>query len=653
MGMAKIIHNSHDIYFKKPFGAMTCGQSAVIRIAAGAEEDVKNVWIVMHEEGARGVYEEIAMLRENTKSGFDIFHAQINMPLNTSIMWYYFKIEASNGVFFYGNNSHQAGGVGQIYALQPKPYQITVYSEAFDTPAWFRQTVVYQIFPDRFFNGNEGKKIYNKKNNSLIYSHWDDTPFYVKDDKGEVLKWDFFGGNLKGIIKKLDYLKKLGVGCIYLNPIFESQSNHRYDVSDYRKVDGMLGDDVLFKKLVNEARKKGISIVLDGVFSHTGSDSIYFNMYGRNDDLGAYQSKDSKYYRWYKFESHPEAYKSWWGIKSLPEVNELDETYIDYIISGNDSVLKHWTGMGVKGWRLDVADELPDEFIERFRETLKKIDNEAVLIGEVWEDASNKISYDKRRTYIRGKGLDCVTSYPFRRIMLDFMFGEKSSGETAQMLMSLYENYPSKAFYSNLNLIGSHDVPRILTLLGGAPESENMSTTQKYKYKLDSSMRQLGLKRLKLLSLVQMTFPGVPCIYYADEAGVEGYEDPFNRAAYPWGKEDVGLQAWYKHFIQLRNENDAFKVGSWSPLELPDDVFGFKRSTIGGSGIFGEKAAEQLFIVLINRSPSGASSFEIKLDDCDLMVFEEIHTGEELLCSKGLLKISIEGYSAKILKKKD
>ncbi|AHM56218.1 amylopullulanase Apu [Peptoclostridium acidaminophilum DSM 3953] len=658
MGMANIFHDSHDLYFKNPFGAMSCGQSATLRIAMGTEEEVKNVWVLLHEEGVLGVPDEIAMTRENQKSGLSIFSARINIPYKTGILWYHFKIEALSGVFYYGNNSHQTGGVGQTYILQPKPYQITVYSKELDTPSWFRQTVVYQIFPDRFFNGNDGRKIYgrkiyNKKKNSFIYSQWDDTPVYVKDDNGELLKWDFFGGNLKGIIRKLDYLKKLGVGCIYLNPIFESPSNHRYDVSDYKKVDGMLGDDDVFRKLVTEAQKRGISIVVDGVFSHTGSDSIYFNRYGNYAELGAYQSKDSIYYRWYKFESHPDEYKSWWGIKSLPEVNELDETYTDYIISGDDSVLRHWMSMGIKGWRLDVADELPDEFIERFRESLKKIDEEAVLIGEVWEDASNKISYEKRRNYLLGKGLDSVTNYPFRRIMLDFMFGEKGSRETTQMLMSLYENYPAKAFYSNLNLIGSHDVSRILTLLGGAPESKDMDMTQKYRYKLDVNMRQLGLKRLKLLSLVQMTYPGVPCIYYADEAGMEGYEDPFNRATYPWGGEDQGLLAWYRHFIRLRNENDAFKVGHWSPLELPEDVFGFTRSTPGGRGIFGEKATEQFFVVIINRSPANIADFEIKLAGCKSTAFEEIHTGEELACSAGILKMSLEGYSAKIFKKKD
>lgn len=351
---------------------------------------------------------------------------------------------------------------------------------------------------------------------------------YIKDKNGDVIRWDFHGGNLKGIIDKLPYLSKIGVSIIYLSPIFESSSNHKYNTGDYKKIDPMFGDEEILKELIEKANKKGINIILDGVFSHTGADSKYFNKFGNYDEVGAYQSKDSKYSSWYTFNDFPDDYKCWWGVKDLPNVNELNKSYMDYIIYDEDSVINKWTDMGIKGWRLDVADELPTEFIKEIRKELKKNDAESVLVGEVWEDASNKITYNERRNYLVGNQLDSVMGYPFRDNIVSFLKGNITSKELNNKFMTIKENYPKESFKANLNLISSHDVARIKTELH-----------------YDEAM-------VKLAVATQMTFEGVPYIYYGDEAGLCGGTDPDNRKTYPWKNEDEDMIEFYKEAINTR-----------------------------------------------------------------------------------------------------
>jgi 4-alpha-glucanotransferase len=355
-------------------------------------------------------------------------------------------------------------------------------------------------------------------------------------------------------------------------------------------------------ELCKRAESLGIYIMLDGVFSHTGSDSLYFNKFGSYPGTGAYQSGQSPYYSWYRFKSDRDDYECWWGVESLPNVNELDPGYVDYIITGQDSVIRRWMELGAKGWRLDVADELPDEFIRLLRKAMKEKDTESVLLGEVWEDASNKESYGRRRAYLLGKELDSVMNYPFRTIMLDFFLGKKDGKSANEALMSIYENYPLHNFYSNMNLIGSHDVPRILTMLGEAPEEQGLSQLQKEAYRLPEAQKALGIERLKLLSLLQMTFPGVPSIYYGDEAGLEGFRDPLNRAAYPWGRENGTLLEWYKTITSIRSRYEVFSTGKWIPVFFEGDVYAFIRKVENGTDVFGESCEDNTALVLVNRS---------------------------------------------------
>jgi 4-alpha-glucanotransferase len=510
---------------------------------------------------------------------------------------------------------------------------------------------MYQIFVDRFFDGSEDKALSKTKTDCIIHESWDEQPLYKPDPVSkEVLCNDFFGGNLKGIIQKLPYLKELGVDVLYLNPLFEAYSNHKYDVGDYMKIDPMFGDLDTLRHLCESAESIGIRILFDGVFSHTGSDSVYFNKKGKYPSIGAYQSKESPYYRWYRFMRHPEIYESWWGINTLPNVNEMDASYMDFIIDADDSVSKYWIKQGIKGWRLDVVDELPDEFLKKFRLAVKSADAEAVIIGEVWEDASRKMSYGKRREYLLGEELDSVMNYPLREMLFKFLLGEWDAWQINRGILSLYENYPSCVFYSLMNMIGTHDVARAKTILSGAPPDHILTKDEQSSYRMSAEMEELALKRLKLACLFQMTFPGVPCIYYGDEAGLSGYRDPFNRGTYPWGREDNNLVAWFKKVIALRKRLDALRTGEYIPIYADVDVYGYVRRIKDGEDVFGNKRNNGFAVVLINRSQYDAQTVSLDLESWGVnqlrCVFDDKVT---FVPYNGRVEVDILPLSARVL----
>ncbi|MBM7854150.1 4-alpha-glucanotransferase [Desulfohalotomaculum tongense] len=580
-----------------------------------------------------------------------IYQGEIITPSTPGLLWYFFIIHINGKTFYYGNNADNFGGIGQIYKHQPPSYQVTVYKEDLSVPHWFKESVMYQIFVDRFYNGHDGGQMLNPKQKCYVYNNWHDTPYYRTDpDSGKTVCYDFFGGNLLGVIKKLSYLKELGINIIYFNPVFEAPSNHKYDTANYKKIDPMFGDNMLFKELCSKAKEMGISIILDGVFSHTGSDSIYFNKEGTYPEIGAYQSKESPYYSWYKFYDWPHRYECWWGIDTLPNVNEMDPSYQNFIIYDQDSVLKYWMKMGIKGWRLDVVDELPDEFVKRLRKEMKKLDPESVLIGEVWEDASNKISYGKMREYLLGDELDSVMNYPFRNILLDFILNKRDVKDIHRAFMSLYENYPLEHFYSTMNLVGSHDVPRVLTILGEAPAEENLSKEEQGCYKLPPDKKKLAIERLKLVSLFQMTFPGVPCIYYGDEAEMEGYGDPLCRATYPWGRENRQLLNWYKKIIALRRQHDVLKTGRWVPLNPQGDFYGYLRLIENGKDVFGQNKKDNAAVVLFNRHPKEKIDLTIDLSRwCNGILIDVLQEGRKFHLKDGRLNVLLKPLEGKLL----
>ena len=584
-------------------------------------------------------------------SSWDKLHYYIDLPMPEEgcLVWYYFVVEFVDGrVVYYGNNKEQWGGIGEVVDNPPPSYQITVFKAGAKTPDWFKKSVMYQIFPDRFYRS--GNKI-AKKEHAVFHCDWNDPPmYYIDKDTNQIVAYDYFGGNIQGVREKLNYLKTLGISVIYFNPIFKSCANHHYDTADYRQVDPMFGTNEEFTQLCQEAKAMGIRIILDGVFSHTGSDSIYFNQYGTFDNVGAAQSKESPYYEWYDFKDYPKEYDCWWGFTSMPNVKETTPSYMDFIIRSEDSVLDFWLNKGISGWRLDVIDELPQKFTRSFYQKLKKRNPDAVLIGEVWEDASNKIAYDVHREYLCGYELDSAMNYPLRTIMLDFILERKSAQLTQMAIAHQQENYPSENLYAMMNLLSSHDVERILTVLGEAPKDEQMSVTARANYRLDDDQLRLGLARLKLAVAWQMTLPGVPSIYYGDEIGMQGYKDPHNRASYKWDQADVNLRHYFKRMIALRNKRDVLQTGFYEPAYAQDDVLAYWRTTKLGKDRFGEPLADDCLLVVLNRHQSKKITIEVDVHGFSAYSLHEltgIYPDIEVIDNKA--KITIEPLSTRIL----
>lgn len=580
-----LYHDSHEFYFRSVFGAAATGDTIILRLRIA--EKIRSACRVKVRLWQSNAGESFVPMEweENTA------RAILTMPEKGCLLWYYFMVECDGKTWYYGNNRDQLGGIGAVSEQVPPAYQITVRDKNATTPEWFKHAIVYQIFPDRFYRSADAKIDLMGKRGAVIHSVWDDKPEYWKNPQnGDIMYYDFFGGNIAGIREKLSYLKDLGVTAVYLNPIFESCTNHRYSTADYHKVDPFLGTNEDFAAFCAVAKKEGIRIILDGVFSHTGADSIYFNRFGHYDSVGACQSKESPYYEWYRFSRYPDMYESWWGVMDLPNVEETTPSYMDFIIRNEDSVLRYWIRQGISGWRLDVIDELPVPFLRNFYKTLKEEDPEAVLIGEVWEDASNKISYSQQREYLCGYDIDSAMNYALRTIAVDFIMGHKDARRMGAELMHMIENYPQEYFYAMLNLVSSHDIERILTVLG----EDGDTATQ--------SAECIAEKRMRLMELWQMTMPGAPCIYYGDEVGVTGKKDPDNRRTYPWGHENTELLEWTKRLTALRRRTDALQTGRFIFLYADGDVFAYARVIEGGRDVFGREARDGFFIIAMNRN---------------------------------------------------
>ena len=526
--------DSRDPACKSPFGAVPCGTEGSFAVFCTDEENIVS--------GALHVTEEFAGREQTvplTLSG-GAWRCVYAAPRRPELAWYRFSLRRRSG---------------ETVTLAQR--QLTVYEEYGAAPDWFGRGVSYQIFPDRFCRSRVPDPA-GLVGDRTVHENWQDTPEFCPDERGEIRNRDFFGGDLAGIISKLDYLKSLGVTTLYLNPIFEAASNHRYNTADYMAIDPMLGTAEDFRALCREAHARGMRVLLDGVFNHTGSASRYFNADGFYPELGAAQSKDSPYYNWYHFTHWPDSYDAWWGIKTLPAVEENQASYRDFIIRSEDSVVRHWLRCGADGWRLDVADELPDDFIAELRQAMDAEKPDCLLLGEVWEDGSNKIAYDRRRKYLLGRETHGLMNYPFRTAALDWLCGGDAAAFRESM-EQLRENYPSPAFYSAMNFLSTHDTPRILTLLGGEPTPADKA--ERAAAQLSPAGRELARRRLMLGALLLYTFPGSPTVYYGDEVGMEGYEDPLNRRAFPWGAEDEELLRWYRKLGQLRGGRPSLQRG--------------------------------------------------------------------------------------------
>ena len=471
------------------------------------------------------------------------------------VYYYRFEVkEVGGGVHYVG-----AGEDGDAMEGDFLPeWQLTVYAKDFVVPGTIAGGLIYHIFADRFAKAGEEKQPrygYLKK--------WDEKVTVIEPD-GSYRANDFYGGNFKGITNKLDYLASLGVTEIYLSPIFEASSNHRYDTGDYTKIDPLLGTEEDFKELISEARKRGIGLILDGVFNHSGADSVYFNQLGHYDSVGAYQSVDSPYHDWYYFYNFPDDYHSWWGCKVVPTLNKSAEGYRKLLFD-EGGVIDKWTHFGIDGWRLDVVDELPTEFVDELRAAVKKANPKAVVIGEVWEDASVKVSYGTLRPYLTKGELDGVMNYPFKEAILTFCMygGAKAFGSK---VMRIYENYPAAVLNSSMTLIGTHDTVRAINALSGVDVGYT-TKEQRREITLYGDALTLAKKRMKIASVLQYVLPGVPSLYYGDEVGLQGYEDPMNRAPFPWGKEDEELLSHYRMLGEVRKKYREILLGGLNTTE--------------------------------------------------------------------------------------
>lgn len=549
--------DSRNQLYKSKLGALAEGETLRLKLLLPENEKVGRAYLLLRND-TTGNLDKIPMKKSEKKD--DYFFWECEITLKEDIYWYSFKYNTPDNEFFITKFDHSLGMVSNEGGW----WQLTVYNKNYTTPAWLDGGIIYQIFPDRFYNSKKPKK--DVPTDRYICNNWYKTPEYTPKENATDNKFignDYYGGDLKGIQQKLPYLKKLGINCIYLNPIFEAHSNHRYNTADYMKIDPMLGDEKDLKALIKAAEKQGIYIILDGVFSHTGDDSIYFNKYNRYDTVGAYNSDSSPYRSWYDFGETRDDYESWWGITTLPETKENDPAFSEFI-TGEKGVIRHWLNLGVKGFRLDVADELPDAFLDKVRLAIKKDDSENFLLGEVWEDATNKISYNARRRFLRGLQLDSVMNYPFANAIIGYLKGGNSR-DLIDTVLEIIENYPPQAVKLLMNHIGTHDTARILTVLGNEGNYYVGDREWQSKQHLTNEQYEKAVKLLKVAAVLQYTLPGVPSLYYGDEAGLTGHGDPFCRAAYPWGKEDKELLEFYQKLGQFRRASSAFRSGEFLP----------------------------------------------------------------------------------------
>ena len=517
--------------------------------------------------------------------GRDVYEC-VFRPSSAGLLFFSFAGYGTSGDFF-----GMRGAVGRALSLSRigagAHFQLTVTDFAYPAPRWLLGGIIYHIFVDRFRRTGSP----TVAPGAILNPDWEGgTPLYPERRGGPLENNDFFGGTLDGITEKLDELRRLGVSCLYLSPIFEAASNHRYDTGDYERIDPLLGGEKAFLRLLSAARRRGMRVVLDGVFNHTGSDSRYFNKRGRYPTLGAYQSKDSPYFGWYRFSRYPDRYESWWGIDTLPRLSYENPALREFLL-GEDGVVARYAAKGIGGFRLDVVDELPDEIVERIKARLASVSPEAVLYGEVWEDASCKVAYGVRRRYYTGRELDGVMNYPIREgLIAYFRCGELSPLRYA--LTEVLPNMPRRVAALTMNLLGTHDTARVLTALVGE-EAGDRSPGELAAATLSPEEYRRGRRLLILAYLALATLPGVPSIFYGDEVGMEGYGDPLNRRPYPWHRRDALLLSAYR---RIGRRERAFRTGGFRLLHLDSSLLVFSRFL-----------GRRVTVTVLNRSARGVA----------------------------------------------
>ena len=583
----RLYHDSRDEQCRFPQGAVPCCTPVMLRVKGDA--GIRSVRLRFYD----GSEKWLDMMAD----GDGWFSVTVRLPAIPLLCWYDFLATDEYGTALRcGSPEDGLGGKG-VMTGAPRAWQVTVYYPSYETPEWLRRGVMYQIFPDRFCRAVREKPM---RDEIYFHKNWADDPILMPEGEDDNCARDFFGGDLRGIEEKLDYLEGMGVTVLYLNPIFQARSNHRYDTADYRRIDPMLGDEEDFRHLCAAAKKRGIRVMLDGVFSHTGEDSVYFDKLKRHGGRGAYCSPDSEYHQWYTFRTYPDDYDCWWGFHTLPTVNKENEEYRDFMFR-EDGVVRHWLREGASGWRLDVADELTMRFLRSLRHAVKTCDAEAAVLGEVWEDASHKEAHGEMRCYCQGDTLDSVMNYPLREAALDFFTGKADAYALERLIMSQRENYPAPFYYSLMNLAGSHDRARAVNVLCGKTWEELPPKDRREK-RLTAEEKKIGLRRYAEMMKLLCALPGIPCVYYGDEAGMEGGPDPFCRGTFPWGNEDTELQEKIRKLLWQRRGSRAMQTGTLRIEVIDTDTLRIIREIKNGTDVFGNAAEDEKVTVEIRRA---------------------------------------------------
>ena len=569
---------------------------------------------------------EIKMEYKKTQKNINYFSTDIDFN-NLGIYYFCIKIVINNELKWikldFKNNK-------PVFTENNLPYwTITVYDEDFEVPDWAKGKIMYHIMVDRFYKSEN----YNPQEMpNRIINKWGDTPTWQLDPEEKYCNNDFFMGNLKGIEEKIDYIKKLGVEIIYLSPICMSQSNHRYDVADYEKVDPYLGTNKDLKSLCDIAHKNGIRIIVDAVFNHTGNDSKYFNEYGNYKSVGAFRSEKSKYYNWYKKRSNGE-FEYWWGFKNLPVCDGDNYGWQKYIY-GENGVIDKWFSLGIDGLRLDVADELTDEFIENIRIAVKRNKKDGFIIGEVWENAITKEKDGNQRKYLLGTGLDTVMNYPFANAILKYVrFG--NSKYLVETINEISSQYPNDAKNSLMNSLSTHDITRAITTLSADGIQNNKynwvwdvpySRDWQFEHdKIDKENYEKAKKMMKVATTIQYFMPGNPCIYYGDEIGMYGYKDPFNRKCFEWDKIDEDMHKFFVQIGKLRKQNKFLSDAEIKIIQADENLFMFERYNENNNILVAVNRTEnEVNINIPDKYKFGKYIFGNEYDDSNLLGYGKL-----------------------------
>lgn len=606
--MQYVRYNPTDDFYKSIVGAVGEDERFGIRLQLNQCVNPTSVTLVLYGDDGK-FSQRLAMYKDVCGNGFDNYIADLS--LKKGLYWYYFEMDGVSYEHYIGMDENRNAS---LFYDNVRPWQLSVFKKAYQTPDWLNKGVMYQIMPDRFCASGKSVATEDK-----IMRKWGEQPYY-KDDDGVVRNRDFFGGDLAGITSKLDYLASLNVRALYLNPIFKAYSNHKYDTEDYEVVDPMFGTQQDFDVLCAEADKRGIKIVLDGVFNHVGSSSKYFNREGKYGTGGAYNDVNSPYRDWFNFRAD-NSYECWWNFETLPRINARSKSAQKYFC-GKDGIVRKWLKSGASGWRLDVVDEVDDCMLDKIVAAAKKQNPQAAIIGEVWEDASNKVDYGVRRHYLDGTQLDSVMNYPLMNAIIAFV-RDGNERALATTVFDIVNNYPLYVRNNLMNILGTHDTVRILTNLAGA-RLENTSKEIMSRSKLSDDQYKLGCKLLKLCAVLQYTLFGFPCVYYGDEVAMEGYKDPFCRGCYPWDKQNKLMLDFYRRLGELRKMS-VFTDGDFRQLVAEQGVFAFRRVC---------QRTQTEAIVAVNR---GSQPYYLYLGD----TYEDVLTGRQY---KDLCHLQCNGY---------